>query len=587
MSDPLGAVWEALGEVVNDVQTRRRVYEEDLVQPLRKFPVQDIDGMDTAHDQCVKAVQAAMTKLHTDQFKGQGPTAILQLMDEYFAKEKQISNYNSNGISQYITDLTNQTGITIHDLQSHLDAISGFNMSNVIVNDVVHYWSDVFQKGPSALIDDLQIGPWTFGQLAYGNTSQTQSGQMLMPQGQIPPGETPLSGFGESLALILAPFAGLIIVVNIITEIVKQCSLEYHLEALALAALNWVNAMNDLHNNILTQNSTTHLAMGITQFEQLRKNAQSLTELKMYGGLPDPRLSPKQQKLVQELYAYYSKKYPNNPPTLVEIEYIVSKYPSESDARYRLDVLGKFKTKYPQLPDGYLAFFVMQPVPLLEEAIDQNIQWLQKAKQNTQGKGPGNIYYMQGQPLQNPYVDFLAAETYYLEALAADKVRHQMKLILEGNMDGNTISSMRNGALKKFLLTTLMGRNNINRYMANDPKARLPAFYDAQFGTAVQEEIKAALHQAPWTKKGESYYIAPDEKTPGSLYLDTSDKTNQRPDIQLKLHPNQSENKQQWAAMDYTTYNQTATKKKYSRPPYAYNIVLVHNGPFGKDEYNA
>src|SRR5581483_9129414 len=182
------------------------------------------------------------------------------LIGDYFEHESKLSHYSTNGISEYIAELEQLCSSTIQQMEPHLEAVSGFTTSNVLLGDILHYWSDVFQKGPQAAIDDLQVGPWTVGQIEHffngqgGSGPQVQSSQQIQIQQPAPQGQTPASDFWEIVAMILAPFAGLVIVVNIVTEIIKQFSLDWHMESLSLLALQWVSQMNHLHDQILMQN---------------------------------------------------------------------------------------------------------------------------------------------------------------------------------------------------------------------------------------------------------------------------------------------------------------------------------------------
>ncbi len=539
-----------------------------------------MDELDIIHDQCVQAVQTSLGKLFGPgtTFQGEGATAVANLMGDYFDHESKLSNYSTNGISEYMVQLEQLCSSTIQQMEPHLEAVSSFNSSNVLLGDIIHYWSDVFQKGPQALIDGLQVGPWSMGQVEHflsgqpGAGPQVQSSQQLQMQQPLqqpgPQGQTPVSGFWDIVAAILAPFAALIIVVNIITEIIKQFSLDWHMESLAFLAWQWVSQMNSLHDHILMQNSSTNPSGNVGSIHTALKNEAANFMLKRVCHLPGPNLSPEQNEFAKQLYAVAEALYPGV-LTLTEVQYLVQYFPKDVAER-KVFMLAELKTMFPKLPDGYLAFFVLQGLSMT--TIVQDVQWLQTAAANTQGKGPGNIYYMQGSALTNPYVDFVTAETYRYEAQSANQLRAWQNQVLNGQMTLTDIANLPDDAVKAFLMKTYRYKAQLANYNPNIAGSKLPDGYDGLFGTAVQEMVKANIRTAPWVRNEQSYLLD------NNLLLDKSDAAGQRPDIQLQLSNGQ------WAAFDYTTYNQLGSKKKYNRSPYNFNIVLIHNGPFGKDE---
>lgn len=572
MGNPIQDAENALGEIINDVQTQRTEIEDNFVKPLQEFPKTAVDGLDTTHDDCIKAVQSAMSKLFAPgvTFEGDGANAIADMIGDFYERESKLSNYADDGISTYMVQLAQLCSSTAKDMEPNIDAIRGISNSNILVNDVIHYWSDVFHKGPQALIDDLQVGPWTIGDLT--GSSGVQQSQTMMGQVQqqpMPPGQSPISGFWETVTAVLAPFAGLIVVANIVTEAIKQCSLEVHLANLSWSIWHWFQQMDALHNNILQQNKSTNPSGDFGDFQMAYRSDNARFLLKQVSGLPNPNLNDKQKERAKELFKVLKTLY-GNVVTMAEVEFIMAHFPANV-AENKLFLLADLKVKYPKLPDGYLAFFVIQGLPASQ--IKQDIQWLMAAAQNSQGNGPGNIYYMKGNSGVNPVVDFVSAETFRYEIQAANQLRAWKAAILGGSSLNALVPPINTqpNAVKKFLQKTFDNRSQLLLYDPNNSATNkfLPGGYAGLFGTATQEMIKVSIITAPWYSQFASSY---------QLSLDTASGSSLRPDIQMKLPGSNN------VTMDYTSYDQRFTKKKYNYAPY--NIVIIHNGPFGGSEAN-
>ncbi|GCE10811.1 hypothetical protein [Tengunoibacter tsumagoiensis] len=575
MGNPIEDAYSVLEDIFNDAQTRRKIAEEDFVAPLKLLPKTQIEDLDAIHDDCVQSIQTSIGKLFGpgSQFQGEASSAVADLIGSYFTQEAKLNDYTTkNNVSKYMTQLEQITSASIHDAETHIDAIKGCNTSNVFVNRIVSFWSDLFTKGPGSIPDNMQVGPWSLGQIFRGDfsiSSNTSHSQMYAPPSQVQT-PTPQSGFWEAVAAFLAPFAAVILVVNIVTDVIQQLSLDWHIESLGWTVIQWAQHMNDLHSNILLQNSESQLPGDIGKIKRsLNADQTHLTMLKI--GVPDPNLPPNKQKLADKYYQKY-KDVPNG-PTLLEIQYIIDNFPpNQVDSKiYDLAWL-KLNLRDLKLPPGYLLFFVMQGIP--KEQIEEDIFWLQKASQNT-GNGPGNIIYRKGRPLSNPSVDFLTAETYGFEAQAADQIRGWMNQILNDNtFNYRTIPNFYQlpGAVQSFLELTSLKKNSINKYNPNDPLTSkfLPKGYQGQFGTAVQELVKVSVRSSNWYGK---YYV---EKE--NLFLDTG--AGLRPDIRFKQKDGS------YTSFDYTTYDQRNSKAKYDND-YNPNIVLIHNGPFQGGEIAA
>lgn len=267
MGNPLGDATNALGEIINNVQTLRKEVEIDIVQPLQSLPGVDINGLDTTHDTCVKAVQTALGKLYAPgvNFSGSGADAISQLMEDYFTQESKLNNYTSDTISEYMLQLEQLCKSTINDLQPHLDALQGIMGPNVLISDAINYWSDVFHKGPQELLLGLQVGPWKLGDFLPANQLMAQQGSVMGPQQFSPTqigqelGNALEQSFWDMVAEVLAPLAVVVLVVNLVTEAIKQGKLDWDMGNIGWFVMRWLQQMGDLHNQILSQNTGSSL----------------------------------------------------------------------------------------------------------------------------------------------------------------------------------------------------------------------------------------------------------------------------------------------------------------------------------------
>lgn len=255
MGNPIADATNTLEQIFNTVQTIHDLAQDDYVRPLQQFPKSDVEGLDITHDRCVQEVQKAMGNLFGPgiSFEGAAATAVANLMSDYFDHESKLSNYDIDGVSIYMTQLGQHCQTTVRDLQPELDAIKDIKGPSVVVSDVIDYWSDVFHRGPQALIEDLQIGPWKLGDFP---PAQFLMNQVFMPQEQAPQSALERSLL-EEISSALVPVAAVILVVNLVWEVIKQWGIVWHVGRIGATLQGWANAMGDLHNEVISQNMLT------------------------------------------------------------------------------------------------------------------------------------------------------------------------------------------------------------------------------------------------------------------------------------------------------------------------------------------